>query len=248
MIKFSLKIDDDGHTLSKEDGISFDKLALLLKDLFEAIDSKSGIKCTLGQIRGNCYALDFYTKDETFHNNFTVVHKNIEQHSDIDLKYKEQKYAKTLTGVLGDKLYLKAYDKDGKEVAKLKQLSFKQEVEHYFATKTIYGIFCEHGGKDLAAKPHIFISGEDYKVYTTIEQDLQLKPYYKTHQLKFRLRQKLSVKDAHIISAELIDFQVKSEKKFMDNIKNLNLSDLNLLKSINSSDDVLNKLYGYNQS
>jgi hypothetical protein len=243
-IKFSLKFDDDNHTLSSEDGLPFDKLAILLKDLFDVIDSKTGIKCTLGQIRGNCYALDFYTDDEALHSNFIVVHKNLEQHTEIDLRNKEQKYGRTLKSILGDKLYLKAYDKEGKEIAKLKQLTFQQEVEHYFTTQTVYGIFCEHGGKDLSAKPHILISGQEYKVHIKEDQDLSLKPYYKTHEIKFRLRQKKSSKDGHIISAELLSFEPKSDKSLLENIKEIDVNKLNVLKNINTNEDVIRKLYG----
>lgn len=245
MLKFSIKINDDEHSLSKENGIPFDKLAELLKSLFEAIDPHTGAKCTLGRIRGKSYDLDFFTLDEKFHSNFVIVHKNIEQHSEIDLRDKEKRYADTLKVILGSKYYLQAFDNKNIEVAKLRELTFKKEIDHYFATKNVYGRILEIGNKDFKTKPHVFISDNPYKVYLTIEQDFQLKQYYKTHDLSFRLKQKISLKDKHIISAELIDFKVKSEGKFIDNIKNVDIKELNILKDINSSDDILKKLYGY---
>lgn len=244
MPKFSIKIDDDNHTLSKENGVSFEKIAILLKDLYEAIETKLGIKCTLGEIRGNCYALDFFTEDEKLHDNFVVVHKNVEQHLDTDLREKEQKYAKTLNVILGDKFYLKAYDKTGGEIAKIRKLNIPQEVEHYFITQTLYGIFSEHGGKSLKTKPHIFISEIDYKIYISEYQDLLLKPYYKTDKLKFRLKQKISTKDLHVISAELIEFEPISKLTLIENINSVNTDNLKILTGLNNSDDVLKKLYG----
>jgi small nuclear ribonucleoprotein (snRNP)-like protein len=235
MLKFSVKIDDDNHTLSKENGISFDKIAVFLKDLYDAIETKLGIKCTLGEIRGNCYALDFYTEDEKMHDNFVMVHKNLEQHSEIDLKDKEQKYAKTLKGILGDKFYLKAYDKTGFEIAKLRSISIAQEIEHYYNTQLVYGIFSEHGSKSLKSKSHILISGLEFKIYINDEQDLSLKPYYKTHKLRFRLRQKISTKDGHIISAELIEFDPLSNLNLLENINSLDVKNLKI---------IFNQVYG----
>src|SRR5438874_5135239 len=101
MIKFSIKIDDDSHSLSKENGIPFDNFGELLKNLYEAIDPENGAKCTLGQIRGNCYAADFYTEEEKFHTNFIVVHKNVELIPIEELDSKQRDYARTLRKVLG---------------------------------------------------------------------------------------------------------------------------------------------------
>lgn len=243
MFKFSLKFDDDKHTLSASDGLSIDKLSELLNDLFDAINSGSGSKLTLGTIRGNCYALDFYTEDEKFHSNFIIVHKKIEQHTEIDLKDKERKYAKTLDFILGDKFYLQAFDNAGNEIVKIRAIDIKNEIRHYYNVDTISGIVSEIGGKDLATQPHIFISGEDYKVYVTNEQDLALKKFYKTETLRIRLRKKISLKDGHTISAKFLDFKTKG-KKLIDNVNEIDVTNLNILNDINNNDDILRKLYG----
>lgn len=87
------------------------------------------------------------------------------------------------------------------------------------------------------------VSGQDYNIYVTSEQDFQLKQYYKTNLLNLRLRQKISIKDNHVISARLLEFKPKSGK-LLENLSKTDVSDLNILQGINSPDDIYRKLYG----
>ena len=242
MFKFSLKFDNDTHSLTSTDGISMDKIGELLANLFDVISPKDGSKCTLGAIRGNCYALDFFTEDESFHTNFIIAHRNIEQHLEIDLKDKERRYAKTLNFILGDNLSLQAFDNSGLEIVKIKSLDIQKEIKHYYVSKSISGIIAELGGRDLTAKPHVFINGQGYKIYITSEQDLKLKPYYKTDILNIRLRQKISSKDGHVLSATLLDFRSKKQS-LIENLDSIDVEDLKCLDGIENNDDVLKRYY-----
>lgn len=221
MLKFSLKIDDDGHSLTKEDGIPFDKIGELLQSLYEAIDPKSDIKCTLGQIRGNCYALDFYTEEEKYVANFVVVHKNIEGIAFEDLEPNQKKYAKSLRKVLGDKFYLSAYDSNEEKIASIKDIGHNLSQDTYYTTKTIYGVISELGATSLnAIKKHINIDGIGYKIKISKDQDIELKPHYATDKLKIRIKQKRSLEKGRIIDAELISFIKVNDNSIIDNLKN----------------------------
>lgn len=247
MYKFSLKIDDDSHSLTKEDGIPFDKIGELLQSLYNAIDPKSNIKCTLGQIRGNCYALDFYTEEKKYENNFIVVHKNIEDISINELDKTQKEYAQTLRKVLGDKYYIKAYDSNNVEVASIKKIGTKVEYDSYYTLKTIYGIVSELGGTSLtSAKKHIRVDGIPYNIKISKDQDIELKPYYGTDKLRIKIKQKRSQGKGRIIEAELLSFITVSGNTLIENLKEIGYIDFNLIKNTHTIEDLVNKIYGYN--
>ncbi len=243
MIKFSIKIDDESHSLSKENGIDIRDIGGLLESLFDAIDNGTGNKITLGQIRGNCYALDFYSNDTGYLDNFILVHKNIEQIEIGDLQPEEQRYATKLKSILGQKYYLKAYDNDNTEVAAITEIGKRSSIGYYYTTDAIYGIVTELGSPSLSAKKHICVDGIPYKVYITKEQDSELKKYYSTQKLRVEVLQKRSSYDGHIIRSELESFVPISDKTLSDNLESEGYIDFELIKETNSIEDILNRIY-----
>jgi hypothetical protein len=244
MIKFSIKIDDDVHSLNKENGITIEKIGELLKTLYSAIDNGTGHKVTLGQVRGNCYALDFYTKDSGIYENFITVHKNIEQVEIDELTYEQKKYAVTLKSILGSSFYLTAYDKEDKEIAAINEIGKKQITSYYYSTDTVYGIVSELGSSTLTnVKKHIYIDGVSYKIFISKDQDLELKPFYGTQKLRVEIRQKRSTTDGHIINSELNSFTVLGKGSLIDNLNESDNLDLEILKGTHTIEDILNNIY-----
>lgn len=244
MIRFSLKFDDENHSLTKEDGISFDKIGELLENLYSVIDNGTGSKCTLGQIRGNCYALDFYTNDIGLHNNFIIVHKNLEQVDVDDLTQDQKKYANTLRTILGGKYYLKAYDNNGVEIAAISEIGLKKLTSYYYSTDTVYGVLSELGSTSLNSnRKHIYLDGVGYRIFISKDQDIELKPHYGTDKLRVELRQKRSSVDGHIVNSELISFTNVSVGNLADNLSQLSEVDLEILKGVHTIDDILNRIY-----
>lgn len=246
MYKFSLKIDDDTHSLTKEDGIPFDKIGELLRTLYEAIDPTSNIKCTLEGIRGNCYALDFTSKEERFLNNFIAVHKNIESIPFTQLQGTQREYATSLRKVLGSKYYINAYDSNGLKIASIKDIGTKENNITYYSLKTIYGIISQLGAPSLdSAKKHISIDGLNYKIKISKEQDIQLKQFYATDKLRLKIKQKRSQEKGRVIDAELISFIKVSDSNLIENLKNEGYIDFDLIKNTHTIEDLVNKIYGY---
>jgi hypothetical protein len=244
MVKFSIKIDDKSHSLTKENGVSMDKIGELLQTLYKAIDNGHGNKCTLGNIRGNCYALDFYTEEVSLYNNFISVHKNIEQVEYDDLQFEQQKYASTLKSILGGKFYLKAYDSEGQEVAAISDIGKKQLTSYYYTTDTIYGVLSELGSNSLSNhKKHIYVDGINYKIFISKDQDLELKPFYGTNKLRIGLRQKRSTVDGHVVSSELLSFISVGTTTLAESLKEAGYIELNILKDTHTIEDILNKIY-----
>ncbi len=249
MIKFSIKIDDQGHSLSKENGIAINEIGPLLENLFNAIDTGKGYKITLGQIRGNCYALDFYTEDEGYLTNFITVHKNIEQLPIDELQPEERKYATNLKLILGEKYYLKAYDNESVEIAAIAEIGTKELPSFYYTTDTVYGIVSELGsGTNLfAKKKHIYVDSVPYKIFISKDQDLHLKLYYGTHKLRIELKQRRSLIDGHIVNSELESFVVIEQGNLSDNLSKEGYVDFELIKDTNTIEDILNRIYAVRQ-
>lgn len=244
MFKFSIKIDDDDHTLSAQNGIPFESIAELLKNLFEAIDPHTGAKCTLGQIRGNCYALDFYSVDEKYHSNFVIVHKNIEQIPLEELDPAQKEYARCLKRVLGGKYFVTAFDNDKKEVASIKKIDNNPSVNSYYATQTVYGIVSQLGGPSLdTEKKHIYLDGVSYRIAITKDQDIKLKAFYGTSKLRVKVRVKMSALDGHIFSGEMISFTKVGDGNFMDNLAQSEYIDLPLIRDAESIDEIVKRIY-----
>lgn len=244
MYKFSLKIDDDKHSLTKEEGIPFDKIGELLQTLYEAIDPKSNIKCTLEGIRGNCYALDFTTKEQRYESNFVVVHKNIEGIPFNQLEKPQKEYAIALRKILGAKYYINAYDSNGVRVASIKDIGVKEDYDTYYAHKTVYGIVSQLGSPSLgSSKKHISVDGIPYKISITKDQDIELKAFYATDKLRMKIKQKRSQSKGRVIDAELISFTKVSEYGLIDNLKKEGYIDFELIKNAHSIEDIVNRIY-----
>ncbi|GGB30262.1 MULTISPECIES: hypothetical protein [Mucilaginibacter] len=244
MIKFSIKIDDEAHSLNEEDGIGLDKIGDFLKNLYCAIDNGTEHKVTLGNVRGNCYALDFYTRDNALYENFLTVHKNIEQLDVDSLPIEQKRYAASLKAILGGKYFLTAYDKNDQEVAAINEIGKKQIASFYYSTDTVYGILSELGSSTLtSAKKHIYIDGIGYKIFISRDQDLELKPFYGTHKLRIELRQKRSSTDGHIVNSELLSFTAVSKGNLIDNLNDSDAIELKILKNTHTIEDILNSIY-----
>lgn len=245
MIKFSIKIDDENHTLTEENGIPINEIAPLLASLFNAIDTGSGAKLTLGQVRGNCYALDFYSTDEGYLTNFTIVHKNIQEVPLDELQPEQQRYASSLKSVLGDKYFLTAYDNNNEELATIANIEAASTVQFYYTADTIYGVVSELGsGNNLSAKrKHICVDGFTNRISISKDQDTDLKKYYGSHKLRLEIRLKRSITDGRIVGCELEEFVILSENNLMDNLKNEEYIDFELIKDTHTIEDILNRIY-----
>lgn len=247
MYNFSIKFDDKLHSLNSENGISMNLVGDLLKDLYSAIDLDNNVKCTLSNIRGNCYALDFSTEHKDHLDRFVVVHKNIQDVPINDLELEQKKYAKTLGKVMDGKFYVNAYDNEKNKIASINEIIRKKEISYYYSQKTIYGYISELGSKNLdSEKKHVIIDGFPYRIYISSDLDLQLKPFYKTEKLSMKIKIKRSFEKGSIVNAEMISFKEVGKSSLIENLKSEGFIPLNILKDNNNSlEGLLNSIYGY---
>ena len=230
MHTFYLKIDDDQHSLSKENGLSIGELAKLLDALNKVIDPKDGSKCTLSEISGNCYQAKFEAQNATWYNRFEVAHKNLDIIPTNELKDEVANYAKTLKVILGGNRFLEAKDENKNTIIHLRAPQIGQVVDSYFVTKEIIATITGKGAKSLkATKLSFTVDEEPYRIYTTPEQDVQLEPHYRKNPIVIKLNQKRSLLDDRVISAELISFHPISNLSARDGLDKLKGLDITFL-------------------
>lgn len=245
MYNFSIKIDDKKHSLNSESGISIEVLSELLRDLYSAIDFSENAKCTLSNIRGNCYAMDFSTESKTQLERFKIVHKNIQEIPIKDLEIEQKKYAKTLKKIIDNRFYINAYDENNKKIASISELTTGKEIRYYYSQKTIYGYLSELGAKSIDSdNKHIIIDGFPYRIYISKDLDLQLKHYYGTEKLAVKTRIKRAFAKGNIISAEMISFKEVGKLSFSESLSKEGYIPLNILNNASTIEGIIDALYG----
>lgn len=240
MYKFSLTINDKKKTLKPRHGLDISELGPLIDDLKKAIGDDSE-RCTLSKITNHGYTPNFETESEKQFNNFIEVHRNIYEKPLEELRTKERKYAQTLKSVLHNNRTIQAYA-EKKPIVKISSKEIDRIVETYQVVTEIFGVVAEMGSPGIKKRTHVFVDGYDFKIYTTHEQDNDLKKYYRQLPITFKVRQKRSIQSDKVISAMLLTFSPKTEGKLVRNIEGLGSDDLSFLNSINTPHDIINLL------
>lgn len=213
---FTLRFDDEQHTLTRFNGLPVQRVGELLVSLYEALSIGKNQLLVLSEIKGNCYALELTTETLTVHENLKVIHKNISQNNYKGLNLAQRKYAQTLKSIMGDRLSLKAYDKDKDYEVRMAKIELPQTPSYYFEIGTVYGIITAIGGNTLDGKAIIKINQEDFNIEVTPKQEKALVGEYKKSKLRLSIRKKINFETDKIVSAELLDFEILSEQSFSE--------------------------------
>ena len=214
--QFTLRFDDDNHSLTQYNGLTVQQVGELLIDLTQALGLNKDQKLILSDIKGNCYALELSTENVLILDNLKVIHKKISDNDYRGLNDKQKNYASRLKAIIGSHLNLRAYDKDKGYYIKVKEIILPKEPQYYFEISTVYGIITAIGGASLDGKANIKINQEIYNIEVNPKQEKELLRYYKEHRLSFQVRKKIDFANDKIISAELIDFDVLEGKTFIE--------------------------------
>ncbi len=214
--QFTLRFDDDLHSLNQYNGLTAQQVGELLTVLSQAMHLNSEQKLILSDIKGNCYALELTTDSISVHENLKVVHRKISENDYSGLGSNEKKYANCLKAIIGNKLNLRAYDKDKAYYVKLDKIELPKEPTHYFEHSVVHGIITSIGGASLDGKAFIKINEENYQIEINVAQEKSLVRYYKAKKIDFSIKKKIDFTSDKIVSAELIDFEVLEEKTFIE--------------------------------
>lgn len=213
---FTLRFDDEQHTLTRFNGLSVQRVGELLVALSEALGIGKNQMLVLSEVRGNCYALELTTETLTVHESLKVIHKNISENNFKGMNLPQRKYAQTLKSIMGDKIHLKAYNKDKGYEVRVEHIELPQAPAYYYEEGTAYGIITAIGGSSLEGKTSIRVNQEDYNIEITPKQEQALLSAYKKNRLRLSIRKKINFETDKIVSAELLDYEILNEQSFSE--------------------------------
>jgi hypothetical protein len=215
---FTLRFDDAAHSLTRYNGLTVQQVGELLLDLSNALDLHKDYPLILSEVKGNCYALELTTISLTTFEHLKVLHKKVSENDFKGFTPPQKKYVSRLKTVLGDRLHLKAYDKDNQFAVFVNQIVLPSVPTYYFERTDVYGIITSIGSAALDSKINIKINA-GLVIHINEPQEKQLLKYYKKNKLYFHIRNKVDVETDKIIASELIDFEVVGEKTFIERVK-----------------------------
>lgn len=217
---FTLRFDDEQHSLTRFNGLPANQVGELLLSLHKALSVKKAETLVLSEIRGNCYALELTTSVEAIHERLKVIHRNIGTNNYKQLNTEERKYAATLEVILGGRLSLSVYNQDRSYEQALNKIQAPPTPEYYYEISTIHGIVTSIGSYSLEGKSHIRISGLDFNIEISKEQETEMLGLFKKNRLRLNIRKKINFETDKTSSAELVEFEVLDmEQSFVDAAK-----------------------------
>jgi hypothetical protein len=218
---FTLRFDNEAHSLTAFNGIPADEVGKILIDLTNALGK--GHEIVLSEIKGNCYALNISTPDIVTHEILKVIHKRIEKNDFSGLNGDQRKYAGTINHVMRSQhVYLDAYTKDKEDYhVKVFEIIIPEKPKHYFEIGSIYGKITAIGGKTLNGKANIKINDGHFDIEVTPTQERALLTHYKKTKLLLTIKKKIDFDSGNILSAILEDYEEVSERDFFKGLKKL---------------------------
>lgn len=218
---FTLRFDDETHSLSVENGIPINKLSELLMSLSKIILLQKDDKLILSEVRGNCYALKFTTNNEVVQKSLIVVHNKISKNDYFGLNANQRSYARKIKDITGDKYTLQAYNKDKSFKVNLEKIELPKPPDYYYQVSSVSGIITSIGGKSLKGKSTIHVSNNSYDIEINKTQEKKLAKYFKNKKIRFVINKKISVEDNEVKSAILEHFEILKDESFIDIISEI---------------------------
>ena len=241
--EFTLRFDDDKHTLSIENGIPAIEIGPLITSLAEALHLGKDQSFILSEIKGNCYALKFSTNSVTVFEELKVIHRKVSNNEYTGFTSEQKRYVTKLKHVLGGKYYLDAYDTPKDYKVRVREVNLPEVPVCYYEIGSLYGVITSIGGKTLDGKSSISVNQADFKIEINDTQEDQLIQYYKKAKLLLTVKKKINFETDKIVSAQLLDFEIVGTKKFGELAKDLQTnSSLDLFHNIGDSVTAVRKL------
>lgn len=205
---FTLRFDNDEHSLTAKNGLPIDQLAEVLSSLFKAVNLAKDEHLVLSEIRGNCYALNLSTNSVTAHEKLKVIHKKISDNDYIGLNNDQRKYANKLKLILSSGLSLQAYDHDKKFKVDVIEVELPKSPDFYFEICSVYGIVTSIGGATLDGKATVHINRSSFEIEVNEKQERELIKYYKKGKLRFVINKRIDVQTNIVKDAIMIDYEI----------------------------------------
>ena len=236
---FTLRFDNDEHSLSAHNGIPADEVGKILIDLTKALGE--GHKIVLSDIKTNCYALNITTHHIATHDILKAIHTRIGKNDFSGLNGEQRKYADTISRVMRRQgVYLDVYTHDKNDYyVKVMDIVIPEKPKHYFEIGSVYGKITAIGGKTLNGKANIKINDGHFDIEVTPTQEKMLLAHYKKTKLLLTIKKKIDFDSNTILSAILEDYEEVGERDFFIGLKKLSDSYPNGLFSLENNEDLV---------
>lgn len=218
---FTLRFDDEDHSLSTKNGLPIEKLAELLLSLVKAVNSDEKNPLTLSEIRGNCYAIQVSTPVLTVYETLKVVHTKISNNDFSGLNTEQKKYASKLKTILGNKLTLSAYNPKKDFEVEVSEITLPKQPDYYYEISSIHGIITSIGGNAVNGKTVIHVNKTSYDIEVSPKQESELLQHYKKSKIRFLVRKKVSFDKKEIVSAKLESYEISKDIKFQKAVSDI---------------------------
>lgn len=216
---FTLRFDDNSHSLTAKNGLSVKDLSELLSSLYDSLNISDTDKLVLSEIRGNCYAINLTTNNEIVHETLKVVHRKISVNDYKGLNRKQLKYADKIKDILKNNLYLQAYDDSKDFKVEVNEINIPKLPQFYYEISSVYGIITSIGGRSIDGVSSIRVNGYNYDIKVTPSQEKKIIPYFKKNKIRLILNKKISTEDKQVKGAELESFETTDYIGFNKNIE-----------------------------
>lgn len=243
MFKFALNINTEKEELSPENGLESSSLGVLINHLDKAINPKGGAKSVLYKVENHGYTPNFITGSQVLYDNFINVHKNLQEKKIRELNKEEATYATTLKRILSKDKYVEPLDNDAQPILRLTGKQISKGAETYNVITNQTGVISEIGSPNLEDAIHIYLHNIDYKIFINAQQEEILKQQYRNGEVTLKLLQRRSIKTDRIVSAQLINLQIKEIKTLAESLSSLSDEELSSLGNFKSADDILTLLH-----
>jgi hypothetical protein len=222
----TIRFDNEDHSLSSVNGLPISTLGELLVLLGKAVGLKEGDNLTLSGIKGNCYALDFYTDSESIRRKTERIHRQIAENDCAGFNPDQRKYVSGLMKIIGGKYRVNVYDELKSFNYRIATTEETQDVDFYFEVEDVYGVITFIGSSNMDSAPSIKLSGEGYDIHVNSEQERRLIRHFKKDRLLLTIRKKVNFQTEKTESATLIDFEVAGDdsERFFDRAEKLKAS------------------------
>jgi hypothetical protein len=204
---FTLRFDDEAHTMTRFNGLPASRAAELILALAKALNLENESDLVLSEVKGNCYALELTAKREADYEHMKVVHKQIEQGKLEELSVNEFEYVRILKKTLQNGVYLKVYDPEKSFEVTVAEIVEKPVARYFYQETELFGFITAIGGKALDGQAGIRLNDYAKNIEISAEQEADLKSCYKSVPLALRVQEKVSLSTLKVEQAKLLDFE-----------------------------------------
>lgn len=206
---FILRFDSREKKLNLTNGLGIHELSELLAALYDAIGVEGKDKIFLTEVKEESQGFALYCADPVVHESLRVVHNKINQNNFANIEDRELKYLRVLKKITDKGIYLEARDNRDffVRISEVSAFDKKKNIVEYLE---VVGTISELGGDKILGRRHVKLDEFEYNIEIDLEQDDQLKYFYKQAKVTCYVRIVKNFDDEKVKGVSLVSFEPKN--------------------------------------